>query len=547
MSGVSKVILVVFIIICFSINKFALATNEVNTNDVNKQQIQQQQQQQQQEIYSDFLQDKSVNEIKKSMKKIFQKAGVHFEPGKRYFLKISHNNGAGVDGYHVDKNKEIPSFLSAMMKSIKGLFASPKKLPEKKNPKNSLSELDKNISNISNTSTSNDNNSELVIDNEVKCKVNSELSKYDKLEKKYNPALFKFVLKTARLVLKPLEALTSGGAFNPSWDVIGYPSVSNPKVVEAFVQIVKEANAEAWVGDESGIESPDTFNNMKKSGIVDAVKRAGGHLWIFNQGLIDFSGKKPKVLSTVDGVHLNKYSAIKSEHFNAYPNSTISIPTALLDEKFFSGIFFTAHPKSHLISAITGNIKNFVGLMQNSDRKSMHNLNDPHASVWKIVSTSNQNSIEKMAQTAYGISQILKTKTMGYLGDNIATITNMGPDVGPNVTFNKKDWALTFSKDLYAQEVAAMILSYYSVKHLIENEKDQKALKLRLNAYFRNQDKDPLNYDLLNLYSKMDKNSQERKLHWNISGDNLDKESEFFQDIEKESKKHPQINPELSK
>ncbi|NLI79254.1 MAG: DUF362 domain-containing protein [Candidatus Riflebacteria bacterium] len=383
---------------------------------------------------------------------------------KRYLLKIAHNNGAGVDGFRVAGNGEMPGYLWAVTKSLLDFFADALREP--------LTPEDRR----------------LVQQGEIMTRrLHGIAPAAGPVDGGSAPPRRVIGLKltgsTVKLILSLLARLTR----TPSWNVVGYPAVSNPLVVAAWAELVREWGGEPWVGDLSGIESPDTLDNMRASGILAAALRSGARLWVFDRGLVAETvpggpaGQNGPFLADVDGERLDAFETVTSPVLADYPGQEILLPRALV-RGFFAGVFCEAHPKAHVLSTVSSAVKNLVGLMGMGSRRAMHNM-QAKSSPWGVVGTHDRSSHRKIAQTAYAVERLLGREIVGYLGDSFASITAIGPDTGPHTVFPAGDRTVTFARDLFRQETATLAVSSVAARHVAAH--GSRYPRLQFNRFFR--------------------------------------------------------------
>jgi hypothetical protein len=199
--------------------------------------------------------------------------------------------------------------------------------------------------------------------------------------------------------------------------------------------------------------------------------------------MIDCSREVPSrgFLTSLDGERLDTYETVTSPFLAGYPGQQIKVPGAVV-KGFFAGIFCEAHPKAHVLSTLSGAVKNLVGFMHKDSRQAMHNMKIG-SSPWGIVGTHNSSSHAKIAQTAYAVTRILGTEIIGYLGDSFSTITAIGPDTGPHTRFQAADRTITFSRQLFWQETATLAVSMIAAQHVMKG--DSRHPRLQFNRYFR--------------------------------------------------------------
>lgn len=406
---------------------------------------------------------------KQSLREVLSDMGVEARvranPGRRFLLKIAHNDGRGIEGYNLEGG-ELNLAQSVVLLRLTG-------------------------------------------GSQENLAMRLFLGALESLRGAFNPLLPEAAKHRIIEEEKKLFAKALG-----SWNRTGYPTVVSGTMVGAWVELVREWGGEAWVGDLSGIESPDTYANMRASGVMDAVRAAGGHLWIFNRGEVDLRASLESYFRVVDGQELDvfrkKYSPIVKNY-----GKHLYLPSALLGD-FFAGVVFAAYPKSHVLAGMTNAIKNFVGVMDPSQRRHMHHVK-PGRPDLSMIFSHNRQSDEMISEMALGIEIALGERILGYVGDSIATLTNGGPDNGPATFFPPENWSVTGSNSLLAQELATLLLSFnaahdYSRVHPLGDP-------VRFNPYFRH--RDPMEIYVVRAYVEKRRENQlpVPGAAWTVGGD----------------------------
>lgn len=126
-----------------------------------------------------------------------------------------------------------------------------------------------------------------------------------------------------------------------------HPGTTNPEVVLAVVNMVREKGAKRIIVADRSNPWWDTLKAMKKVGIYEAAVKGGAEVVVFSKG---------------------DYVKVNPENSYHWPNG-FRIPKLV---KQVDHIISLPVAKTHIIADFTMGIKNWVGLIPPSDRKYLH-------------------------------------------------------------------------------------------------------------------------------------------------------------------------------
>lgn len=171
----------------------------------------------------------------------------------------------------------------------------------------------------------------------------------------YEPARVLEAVRQALGLLGGLEGIARPGQrvlVKPNLLAAAEPEravTTHPSVVRALVTLVREAGAEAWVGDSpGGVEWNITARALEVSGIGPAAVEAGAEIK-------DFEGGDARVVECPDGVVLKRFA----------------LAGPVLDA---DTIISAAKLKTHGQALYTGAVKNMLGCVPGGGKIRMHRL-----------------------------------------------------------------------------------------------------------------------------------------------------------------------------